>query len=117
MVDRFVRAAGILSILACSLAPVLVVQSQYVADPRHCPDPGLLAWPHPTACDRYTRCENGTVTEEVCPNGLLFDPHGGIFDFCNYNWRSSCPGVKRTLPFTCGSLRVNKTSEGIYACS
>ncbi|XP_040073118.1 protein obstructor-E isoform X2 [Ixodes scapularis] len=88
MVDRFV-SAGILSCLVCALAPLLEAQ-HFGVDPRHCPDPGLIAWPHPTACDRYTRCENGTVTEEVCPNGLLFDPKGGIFDFCNYNWRVDC---------------------------
>lgn len=88
-----VCAAGMLVFLPYFLVPA-AGQVPVVETARHCPDPGLLAWPHATHCDHYTRCENGTVTEEVCPNGLLFSEKGGIYDFCDYNWRVDCAGVK-----------------------
>ena len=62
--------------------------------PYNCPPVALHAWEDPNDCDRYVRCENGTVTDAVCPNGLVFSPTGGAYDFCDFNWKVDC-GKKR----------------------
>ena len=33
---------------------------------------------------------SGTLTEETCENGLVFDGHGSIHNHCNYNWAVDC---------------------------
>ena len=32
----------------------------------------------------------GTLTEEVCENGLVFDGYGDVHNHCNYNWAVDC---------------------------
>ena len=32
----------------------------------------------------------GTLTEEICENGLVFDGYGDIHNHCNYNWAVDC---------------------------
>ena len=58
----------------------------------HCPPEGLAHFPDEKYCDRYFLCKNGTLTEEVCPNGLLYQEHGAVFDFCAHNWNVDCHG-------------------------
>ncbi|XP_003742586.1 protein obstructor-E [Galendromus occidentalis] len=65
--------------------------------PYNCPPVSYHAWEDPNECDRYVRCENGTVTDAQCPNGLVFSPTGGAYDFCDFNWRVDC-GKKRSVP-------------------
>ena len=36
------------------------------------------------------QCTNGTLTEEVCENGLVYDGHGHVHNYCNYNWAVDC---------------------------
>lgn len=36
------------------------------------------------------QCTNGTLTEEVCANGLAYDGHGHVHNHCNYNWHVDC---------------------------
>jgi hypothetical protein len=36
------------------------------------------------------KCENGTLTEEQCENGLAYDGHGHVHNYCNYNWAVDC---------------------------
>ena len=36
------------------------------------------------------QCENGTLTEEICENGLAYDGHGNVYNHCNYNWAVDC---------------------------
>ncbi|KAI1279610.1 hypothetical protein HDE_14030 [Halotydeus destructor] len=43
---------------------------------------------------RYYLCRNGTLTLEDCPNGLLYQEHGAVFEFCAYNWNVHCPEGK-----------------------
>merc|ERR1712002_598177 len=58
-----------------------------------CVEPyGEQAYHHPTNCDQFFKCVNGTLTLETCENGLLFDGTGGVHNFCNYNWRANCEG-------------------------
>lgn len=57
----------------------------------HCPDTyGLAVTPHESFCDKFYKCENGTLTLETCENGLLFDGRGAVHNHCNYNWAVSC---------------------------
>ena len=30
------------------------------------------------------------MTEEVCENGLVYDGHGHVHNYCNYNWAVDC---------------------------
>ena len=38
----------------------------------------------------HFQCENGTLTEEICENGLAYDGHGNVYNHCNYNWAVDC---------------------------
>merc|ERR1711976_815127 len=52
-----------------------------------CPEPyGLQVYPHEQYCDKFYKCANGTLTEEVCENGLVFDGYADVHNHCNYNW-------------------------------
>merc|ERR1712051_537230 len=56
-----------------------------------CPEPyGLQTYPHEGYCDKFYKCANGTLTEETCQNGLVFDGHGAVDNHCNYNWAVDC---------------------------
>jgi hypothetical protein len=33
---------------------------------------------------------SGTQTLETCENGLVFDGHGAVHNYCNYNWAVDC---------------------------
>jgi len=58
-----------------------------------CPEPyGVQTYPDEKYCDRFFKCTNGTLTEEVCENGLVYDGHGNIHNHCNYNWAVDCGG-------------------------
>merc|ERR1711970_904882 len=69
-----------------------------------CAEPyGEQAYHHPTNCDQFYKCTNGTLTLETCENGLLFDGTGGVHNFCNYNWRANCEGrVHEQVPIARG---------------
>merc|ERR1712055_716625 len=56
-----------------------------------CPESyGLQTYPHEGYCDKSYKCANGTLTEEVCENGLVYDGHGSVHNHCNYNWAADC---------------------------
>jgi hypothetical protein len=40
----------------------------------NCPATGVDYLPHPTDCQKYYLCVDGTGLEQVCADGLLFDP-------------------------------------------
>jgi len=68
----------------------VAVSFPYVSD---CPqDYELYTYPHPDSCHSFYKCENGTLTEELCEHGLLFDGHGNIHNHCNYHWGVNCQG-------------------------
>lgn len=70
-----------------------VVSSQELGDAPflQCPEQwGVQVYPHPTHCDHFYKCENGTLTHETCPNGLLFDGRGSVAHHCNYYWAVDC---------------------------
>jgi len=79
-----------------------------------CAEPyGEQAYHHPTNCDQFYKCTNGTLTLETCENGLLFDGTGGVHNFCNYNWRANCEGrVHEQVPIARGPCEY---AFGIFA--
>merc|ERR1711953_686952 len=58
-----------------------------------CPEAyGVQTYPDEKYCDRFYKCTNGTLTEEICENGLVYDGYGNIHNHCNYNWAVDCGG-------------------------
>ncbi|UYV74482.1 hypothetical protein LAZ67_11003658 [Cordylochernes scorpioides] len=47
-------------------------------------------YPHERSCDRYYSCENGTATEKVCGNGLVFDDADSTRENCAYPFTVNC---------------------------
>merc|ERR1711993_142699 len=70
---------------------LIVLAGSAKAQYASCPEPyGLLLYPHEQYCDKFYKCANGTLYEEVCENGLVFDGHGAVHNHCNYNWAVDC---------------------------
>lgn len=58
---------------------------------NECPEKeGVQTYPHPDDCNAFYLCVNGTLTEEYCENGLLFDGKGAVHNYCNYYWAVDC---------------------------
>merc|ERR1712117_821661 len=82
-----VLLAGRMLRLFIALTLLTTALAQYSA----CPEPyGLQTYPHEGYCDKFYKCANGTLTEEVCENGLVFGGHGSVHNHCNYNWAVDC---------------------------
>merc|ERR1711868_97005 len=67
---------GSLSLVVNMLTPLLITGLVSAAHAQYagCPEPyGLQVYPHEQYCDKFYKCANGTLTEEVCENGLVFD--------------------------------------------
>ncbi|XP_013789079.1 protein obstructor-E-like [Limulus polyphemus] len=47
-------------------------------------------FPHLTHCDRYWSCDNGTATQKLCGNGLVFDPFDKLTENCAYAYTVNC---------------------------
>merc|ERR1712107_278191 len=78
-------------IMITSLIPVSALLSLTAAQYAGCPEPyGLQLYPHEQYCDKFYKCANGTLYEELCENGLVFDGHGAVHNHCNYNWAVDC---------------------------
>merc|ERR1711862_117311 len=66
------------SLLVSGLGLVSAVSAQ-----AGCPEPyGLQVYPHEQYCDKFYKCANGTLTEEVCENGLVFDGYADVHNHC-----------------------------------
>merc|ERR1711971_270682 len=79
----------ILTMLTFLLLPLLASHSS--AQYAGCPETyGVQVYPHEQYCDKFYKCVNGTLTEEICENGLVFDGYGDIHNHCNYNWAVDC---------------------------
>jgi len=55
---------------------------------------GVQVYADPDSCNRFYKCENGTMSLETCENGLLFDQEMSLTDaihnYCVYTWRVEC---------------------------
>jgi len=58
-------------------------------DPR-CPKSGTSSLEHPTACDKYYLCQNGHLSEQSCPNGLMYGERNTVKDYCVHRWEAVC---------------------------
>ncbi|ODN00760.1 putative chitinase 3 [Orchesella cincta] len=65
--------------------------------PNGCPAEGIDKIPHPSLCDVYFICVNGTPIEEQCADGLYFNP---IIKECDFPENVNCsgPGIPTTTP-------------------
>ncbi|CAB4067583.1 unnamed protein product [Lepeophtheirus salmonis] len=71
----------------------------YTPSITNCPENyGLQTYPDPDYCDSFFKCANGTLTHEVCGNGLIYDEakafYGAVHNHCVYNWDGSCGNRK-----------------------
>ncbi|XP_045118634.1 protein obstructor-E-like [Portunus trituberculatus] len=81
---------------------------------NECPERyGLQLYPHPTSCNEFYKCANGTLTYEVCENGLLFDGKGAVHNHCNYHWAVDCG--ERQADLTPLGNGICEYSFGIYS--
>lgn len=55
-----------------------------------CPKKGVITFEHPTACDQFFYCEDGYISEQTCPNGLMYGTRDMITDYCVHRWKVSC---------------------------
>merc|ERR1712088_1161371 len=82
-----------------ALALILLGLGCATAQYSSCPEAyGLQLYPHEQYCDKFYKCANGTLYEEVCENGLVFDGHGAVHNHCNYNWPSTAGRGSTTTP-------------------
>ena len=58
------------------------------------PCPPCITIEFPISIHLDFQCENGTLTEEICENGLAYDGHGNVYNHCNYNWAVDCGDAK-----------------------
>jgi len=61
-----------------------------------CPKTGTTTLEHETACDKYYFCEDGHITEYMCPNGLLYGQRNPVKDYCVHRWEAVCG--EKTVP-------------------
>jgi Chitin binding Peritrophin-A domain len=47
-------------------------------------------FPDPVQCDKYYECVNGTSTEKLCPDGLVFDKNITRFFKCDHPFKVDC---------------------------
>lgn len=55
-----------------------------------CPKRGVMTLDHPTACDKYLYCEDGYISEQTCPNGLMYGTRDMVKDYCVHRWKVNC---------------------------
>ncbi|MPC35457.1 hypothetical protein E2C01_028880 [Portunus trituberculatus] len=99
-----------LATLTCPPELTLPTAQQF----NECPERyGLQLYPHPTSCNEFYKCANGTLTYEVCENGLLFDGKGAVHNHCNYHWAVDCG--ERQADLTPLGNGICEYSFGIYS--
>ncbi|XP_050692011.1 protein obstructor-E-like [Eriocheir sinensis] len=76
---------------------------------NECPEKeGVQTYPHPNDCNSFYLCVNGTLTEEYCENGLLFDGKGAVHNYCNYYWAVDCGERKaEVIPLARGACEYS----------
>ncbi|XP_076346227.1 protein obstructor-E-like isoform X2 [Tachypleus tridentatus] len=88
-----------------------------------CPEPYGF-FPHPTHCDRFWACDNGTATQKLCGNGLVFDPFDKLTENCAYAYTVNCgdrtevepPISTPHCPRLYGVFGDKKNCQVFYSC-
>ncbi|XP_052867671.1 protein obstructor-E-like isoform X1 [Anopheles cruzii] len=62
-----------------------------------CPKPDGQ-FPDPYQCDRYYECDEGRVTERLCPDGLVFNPDSKLVNKCDQVFNVPCHERKELQP-------------------
>lgn len=83
-----------------------------------CPEQyGLQTYPHPDTCHGFYKCANGTLTEELCEHGLLYDGTGNVHNHCNYHWAVNCEGrYSDVVPHESGPCEYDFGIFAVGAC-
>lgn len=56
-----------------------------------CPEPdGFFA--DATQCDKYYACENGVISERLCPDGMVFNDFSPLHEKCDLPFGIDCTG-------------------------
>ncbi|KAF7263820.1 hypothetical protein GWI33_000292, partial [Rhynchophorus ferrugineus] len=54
-----------------------------------CPEPyGFFA--DAEQCDKYYQCEDGVVTEKLCPDGMVFNDYSSEYEKCDLPFNIDC---------------------------
>lgn len=61
-----------------------------------CPKQGVTTFGHASECDKYFYCEDGYLSEQRCPNGLLYGTRETVLDYCVHRWKATCDD--RSIP-------------------
>lgn len=70
-----------------------------------CPKQGLSTFEHPSACDKYYICEDGYLSEHVCPNGLMYGLRDTVVEYCVHRWTASCEDKSMPNPISSPGCR------------
>uniref|UniRef100_A0A182TW40 Chitin-binding type-2 domain-containing protein n=1 Tax=Anopheles melas TaxID=34690 RepID=A0A182TW40_9DIPT len=58
----------------------------------------LLRFEDPYQCDKYYECNDGRVKEQLCPDGLVFNPASKLVNKCDQVFNVDCGGRKELQP-------------------
>merc|ERR1711970_1613499 len=83
-----------------------------------CPEEyGLQTYPHPDSCHSFYKCANGTLTEELCEHGLLYDGNGNVHNHCNYHYHVNCEGrYSEVVPHASGPCEYDYSQQRAGLC-
>lgn len=85
-----------------------------------CPKRGHTTMEHPSECDKYYFCEEGMMSEQTCPNGLVYGIHNTVIDYCIYRWEATCGDKTIPNPISSPGCRWQyglSTVQGSPKCS
>lgn len=70
----------------------LIPNSFIISDAQQfqCPNDKTGQYTHPTQCDKYYVCHDGVATENLCPDGLVFDPTIRLKYKCDQPFNVDC---------------------------
>ncbi|XP_049807257.1 protein obstructor-E-like isoform X2 [Schistocerca nitens] len=74
-------------------------------------------YPKSGQCDAYIQCEDGVPSEQLCPDGLLFNAKASIFSYpCQYPPEVDCEGRSQTpfLGFRCPEEAIGSEDIRFY---
>lgn len=100
----------------------------YIGKPdSRCAKRGVMTFEHPTACDKYFYCEDGYLSEQTCPNGLMYGTRDMVTDYCVHRWKVSCEDKSVPNPISSPGCRWQygifnvqgspKCSPDFYECT
>lgn len=72
---------------AAAAAPDRSVEDGDSSD--QCPEPtGFFA--DAEQCDKYYQCQDGAITEKLCPDGMVFNDYSSEYEKCDLPFNIDC---------------------------